>query len=75
MKRLIVRHCRDDAVSEDYKWEIWCKDTHDPLAEPLFVGFGDWPSCMMRVRTLTWLTQQPNAHFHWGGFSCPMSEV
>lgn len=67
MKRLIIRNCRDSAVDPDWKWEVWCKDTHDPRADPLFVGYGSYSGCLVMANLLTVLHSIPT--FEFAGFS------
>lgn len=70
MKRFKIRHCRDSAVVPEARWDVWMIDTHDPHADPLFLGWGTWASCMFVVRALIWENQRQPA-FTFAGFQSP----
>lgn len=71
MKRLVIRHCRDKAVKAGYRWDLWCRDTMDPFAEPLYVGYGSYRDCHGVMLNLLMTFNQEVPKFQIGGFHSP----
>jgi len=46
VKRYQVKHCRDKAVHDGSKWDVWETDTADTLAEPVWLGYGSHEACL-----------------------------
>lgn len=70
MKRLKIRHCRDSSVLPHGAWDLWAIETHDPHAEPLFLGYGTWEGCYSMALDL--MDMERNlGQFQFAGFQCP----
>lgn len=65
VKRLKIRHSRDYSTFPEARWDLWCVDTHDPLADPLFVGWGTWEACL---EASLHLLVSPTEVFTYAGF-------
>lgn len=75
MKRLVIRHCRDSGVHDGWKWDLWCVDTYDPHAEPLFVAWGSHKAMVATARLLTTWHKMQDDRMHFGGFNSKNDEV
>jgi len=49
MRRYQIKHDRDRATHPGYHWNLFEVDTHDPKADPVFVGFGSYETCLAHV--------------------------